>query len=98
MSEKIRFKRGDTFSLFCSVEDDITGWQIASQVRHGDSFVVNLDVEIVDAEAGSYRLVCADTTDWPARQLSWDIEYTLPDGLIRSTDTILIDCQADVTR
>lgn len=95
---KIKFKRGDTFALDADVGQSIVGWSIRSQVRFGDQLVATLTITATDEEAGTYRITAGDTSDWPAKQLAWDIEYTNDDGVVISTETITIDCQADVTR
>lgn len=99
----IPFKRGDTFLVEGSVSDnavpvDLTGWTIRSQVRNGEALVADLGVTITNAAAGQYQLTKNDTTSWPVKDLSCDIEYTTDSGQIVSTETFTISCKADVTR
>lgn len=110
MPIKIPFKRGDTFSLQCTVADsasaaqDITGWGIRAQVRDADVLVAELEALTIDAARGVYRLrkahnaATAPTSAWPVKVLAVDVEYTTDSGDVISTETFLIDCKADVTR
>lgn len=100
---RIPFKRGDTFLVEGTVSDggtaqDITGWSIRSQLRFGQALVAELEVEYVNRVQGRYRLHKADTTDWPAKLLLCDIEYTTAAGQIVSTETFEIDTKVDITR
>ena len=100
---KIPFKRGDTFLMEGTVMDgssalDITGWSIRSHVRQGTAMVAELEVEYTDRLTGRYRLRKNDTTEWPAKLLVCDIEYTTAAGPSASSVTFEIDTKADVTR
>jgi len=102
MSISIPMKRGDTLILQNSVKiydvaQDITSWEIQSKVRQGTTFVDTLTVTKIDAVNGVYQVKKADTTAWPAKTLSMDIQYTLPSGQITSTETFEIVCVADIT-
>jgi hypothetical protein len=104
----IRVKRGDSFSLACSVNvggvaTDITGWQITSQVRtQGDSrLICNLVAVDRNDVAGVFRLVPAagySTKNWPVGVLDWDIQYVDQNDFTVSTETVPIQCFADVTK
>lgn len=104
---KIPFKRGDTFLVEATARQgatpqDITGWVIASHVRRGTTLVAALEVTIVDAAAGTYRLrkenTGADGTErWPVSDLECDIQYTTAAGQIVSTETFIIDMVKDIT-
>lgn len=100
---RIPFKRGDTFLLEGTVTQNstpqnITGWSIRSQVRNGEALISDLVVEYVDRTIGKYRLRKDDTTAWPAKVLTCDIEYTTDSGQVVSTETFEIEVKADVTR
>lgn len=105
MSITIPMKRGDTFVVDATVQQDgspqdLTGWAIRSQVRNGSTLLSDLVVDVVDVEGGRYRITCpaSATQLWPAKPLWCDIEYTLPSGQVVSTETFTIDVKADVTR
>lgn len=93
----IPLKRGDTLVLDANLAMDITGWQIRCQVRFG-VFVRELTATVQDSAAGKYRLeYIGSTADWPVRELLSDIEYTLPNGQIVSTETFAIQIIEDIT-
>ena len=101
---KIAFKRGDTFTLACAVEDDagdpmsISGWTIAAQVRTQlGVLVAGLTVGSRNDAAGTYRLTASSTTAWPVEPLHLDVQYTDAAGVIVSTDDVLIAMQRDAT-
>lgn len=99
-------KRGDTFSLSSSVENegvavDITGWTIESQVRQSDDTLVQaLTVTITDAVNGLFTIsaTALQTESWPIASLLCDIEFTEPSGEVNSTETFTISVQKDITR
>ncbi len=100
---QIPFKRGDTFLLEGTVTQgstpkDITGWTIRSQVRNGEALVASLEVLYTDRLLGKYQLRATTTSNWPARTLLCDIEYTTSSGQIASTETFEIEVAADITR
>ena len=97
-------KRGDSFVRQLAHFDgaamlDLTGWTISSQVRTqtGD-IVATLTVSNRNDPAGTFVLSAGATTTWPVGTLHTDIQYTRPDGFITSTQTLVIDCVADITR
>lgn len=105
----ISFKRGDSFrpSLAVTTEagavQDITGWEIISQVRdRNGKLVATLDVSSRVDASGTFVLAPADEdsaeANWPVGDLEWDVEYTDAAGLVRSTETITIRCLKDISR
>lgn len=99
MSERLQFKRGNSFVLACQYKGGpITGWTIKSQIRKNGELIAELVTTIVDASQGTFKLEYAgDTSDWPATSLSCDIRYTTASGQIISTETFLIEVQKQVT-
>ena len=103
----IPFKQGDTFVLECtvkidSVAVDITGWTIASKVKLANPpFEDTLVVTKTDAANGVYQLKKQDTTAWPSgtnpKTLICDVQYTLANGNIISTENFTISCVTGVT-
>jgi hypothetical protein len=79
---------------------DMTGWAVASQIRRKDSdeLVCDLEFAWVNQVQGSYRLQAKDTSAWPLAMLSWDVQFTNPDGFISSSETMFIRCKKDQTR
>lgn len=101
MAEVMYFKRGDTFRLSCTTDQDITGFSIASQVRTSaggliDTLVVNL---LQANPTGSFTLdTTNNTSGWPIGTLYCDIQYTTGSGEIVSTETFEIDVIRDITQ
>ncbi len=99
-------KRGDTFALASSVENegvavDITNWTIESQVRQvDDTLVQNLTVTVTDAANGLFTIsaTALETESWPVANLFCDIEFTEVSGEVNSTETFTISVQKDITR
>lgn len=97
-------KRGDTFTVEAALTNDgqpqsLTGWSIRSQVRRGNKLVAELAVEYVDRAGGVYRLSAPEgTAEWPTSVLRSDIEYTMQNGDVASTETFEFECIEDVTR
>jgi hypothetical protein len=96
-------KRGDTFLYSATVTEDdgdlvnLAGWVISSQLRSvSGSLIDTLEVEYTNAAAGQYTL-SADTALWPVGDAKFDIQYTSPDGVISSTDDILVKIKPDQT-
>jgi hypothetical protein len=100
----IDIKRGDTFSLDCSLQQagvpvNLTGWQIASQVRgSGGQLVHDFAATITVPAAGQYRLGPVPTDKWPPGGLSMDIRYTDAAGAVFTTQTIPIQVQGAITQ
>lgn len=98
MPARLQIKRGTTFAWPCKVNTSIVGWQVKSQVRHGDVLVADLTVEMVNAATGEYKLISGSTSDWPLTELECDIRYTTDEGQVISTETFLIEVEKQVTQ
>jgi hypothetical protein len=102
----ISHKRGDTFELTCSLENqgndvDMTGWSIAAQLRKtDDTLVQDMTVTVTDAAAGEFKITAADTEtdDWPIENLEIDVQFTEVSGNISSSETFTIAVIKDITR
>jgi hypothetical protein len=102
----ISHKRGDTFELTCSLENqgndvDMTGWSIAAQLRKtDDTLVQDMTVTVTDAAAGEFKITAADTEtdDWPIENLEIDVQFTEFSGNISSSETFTIAVIKDITR
>jgi len=103
--ETIPHKRGDSFVVEATLEDEATGERIPL-----DDFVITSQVctaagerfDLVVAksnEAGAYQVTAPaeQTAEWPAGPLTWDIQYRLGDQVV-STETCRILVRPDVTR
>lgn len=99
MSERIKFKRGNSFILACQYKGGpITGWTIKSQLRKNGELVAELTVTIVNDATGDFKLeYSGDTLIWPASSLSCDIRYTTDTGQVISTETFLIEVVKEIT-
>jgi hypothetical protein len=101
-SNLITLKRGDSFvftnnQLLDENQQplDLTGWSIRSQIRTKKSELIKeLDVAINQFD---YSITSMDTTLFPIETLYWDIQYTTPDGVIFSSDTVPINVILDIT-
>lgn len=100
--QKLPFKRGDSFSLLCTVDGNVTGWTIASQIRtSAGALVATLTAAVTSASAdlSVYTLTApGPTTAWPIEDLRCDIQYTTGAGIIDSTETFVIQMVEDVTQ
>lgn len=102
----ITHKRGDTFVLSCTLENegvpvDITGWTIASQVRdNSDQLLQALTVTVTSATGGAFDLSAtpAETETWGVQQYLCDIEFIDQTGEVNSTDTFTLSVLRDITR
>lgn len=101
----ITWKRGDSFEVDCVYKDadgtplDLDGITITSQFRMKDVLISDAEITIGSpTTSGAFRVVVADTDEWPVGALAWDIEYLLAGGSIISTETVLINVLRDVTR
>lgn len=105
----LAIKRGDTFAFYVNLMDmgnsplvmDEGG--IRSQIRNGlEDLVEELSIEPTDT-IGKYKLFAQSTADWPItdkdieNNLFMDIEVTI-DGITRSSRTVRIKVEKDVTR
>lgn len=99
-------KRGDTFQLLSSVENegvavDITNYTIASQARDSDDTVLQtFTVTKTDAANGIFTITAtaAQTELWAPDRYSVDIEFTAASGEVSSTETFTLNVVADITR
>lgn len=102
----ISHKRGDTFELTCSLENqgndvDITGWSVAAQLRKtDDTLVQDMTVTVTDAAVGEFQITADDTEtdDWPIENLEIDVQFTESSGNISSSETFTIAVIKDITR
>ena len=108
MTQRLEIKRGDTLRLDCQALDSdgdpidgISAWSIRSQIRSkAGALIADLAVSITDEAESRYQLAAVDevTQTFPVGWAAMDIEYTDPDGVVQSTETIDINIIADVTR
>lgn len=102
----ITHKRGDTFALNCTVENqgvavDITSWTITSQARADDDTVLQtFTVTITDAAAGLFTVSATSTQAelWSLGNYSMDIEFVDPSNEVNSTETFTLSVLRDITR
>jgi len=99
-------KRGDTFELLSSVENegvavDITNYTIASQARAADDTVLQtFTVTKTDAANGIFTITAtaAQTELWEPARYYMDIEFIDGSGEVSSTETFDLNVVADITR
>jgi len=79
---------------------DLTAWGIASQLRRKDTGELVADLEVIerDRTKGQYSLQAKETDAWPVTTLSWDVQFTSPDGFKTSSETKYIRIKKDQTR
>jgi hypothetical protein len=100
----IDIKRGDTLSLDCTLQQagapiNLTGWQIASQVRGASGQLVHsFEATITAPAAGQYRLGPVPTGQWPTGGLSMDIRYTDAAGAVFTTQTVPVQVQEAISQ
>lgn len=102
----INHKRGDTFELSCTLENegnpvDITNFTITSQIRSpDDSLLQALTVTVTDAANGAFTLSAtpAQTETWDIIQYLSDIEFVNASGEVNSSETFTINVIKDITR
>lgn len=100
----INFKRGDTFSLTCTykidgVATDVSSIDIKSEIRDSrGSLIQELLVEKM-IQTGIFTLTSTntETSYWPVSVLKCDIQFS-EDGIVRSTKTIDISVDEDITK
>lgn len=100
----INFKRGDTFSLTCTykvngVATDVSSIDIKSEIRDlRGSLIQELIVEKM-IQTGVFTLTSesVETSSWPVSVLKCDIQFS-NDGIVRSTQTINISVDEDITK
>ena len=106
MAITIQHKRGDTFDHLLLLPDSFAdgffvGWAVASQVRTTrGKLVADLAVSWADPAADTrvLQLLGADTTTWPVGTLEFDVQFTRSDGVVRSTETVLLEVLRDQTQ
>ena len=98
-------KQGAVYRLNVAVSDaadvpqDISAWEISSQLRDKSTLVHTFRCEIVDGPAGHYIIEEAEenaSVDWPAKVLYQDIVYTV-NGENFPTETFPVTVQKRVT-
>lgn len=105
---RLELKRGDTLALEAQVLEaeagpacDLTGWALRAQVRSAAwGLLATATVTVTEAAAGRYTLMvpAATTATWAPGTATMDIEYTDPEGVVQSSETVLIYLLADVTQ
>src|SRR6056297_930669 len=101
----ITHKRGDTFELSCTLENqgvavDITNFTITSQLRLSDDTLLQaLTVTVTDAAAGAFTLsaTSTETEVWDVAAYECDIEF-IDDGEVNSSETFVLNVIKDITR
>jgi len=102
----ISHKRGDTFFLSSSLEQDgnpidISTWIISCQARKtDDTLVQDFTVTVTDAASGDFTISATDaeTELWPIGTLEVDIEFIEAGPVVSSTETFFISVVKDITR
>lgn len=102
----ITHKRGDTFELSCTLENegvavDITNFTITSQIRATDDTLLQaLTVTKTDSAAGAFTLTAtaAQTEAWGPATYDADIEFIEGGGEVNSSQTFTIAVIKDITR
>lgn len=102
----VTHKRGDTFELSCTLENDgvavdITNFTITSQVRTVDDALLQaLTVTKTDAVGGAFTLTAtsAETETWNPATYDADIEFIEFSGEVNSSQTFTIAVIKDITR
>ena len=101
----IEIKRGGDFELSCALLNSgmavpITGWQVDCWLRGPDGRLVHrLSVDLVDPDAGRYRLTATplQTAAWPVGVLDADIRYLDGSGRVMHTATFTVRVLAAIT-
>ena len=102
----ITHKRGDTFELSCTLENegvavDITNFTITSQLRLPDDTLLQaLTVTVTDAAAGAFTLSATsnETEGWGVASYQCDIEFIEGSGEVNSSETFVLNVIKDITR
>ena len=89
-----------------NVSNNLTGWNIDSQVRDRfNNFVEQINVEVLDATEGLLRLTSTtNTSDWCASgisstdQLFWDVRFRNAAGEGDHTQTVIIELSDGITQ
>lgn len=97
MSE-INHKRGDTFHYVAALPDtvDLAGATAKCQVRTvAGAPIDDIDVELRPDKTLTLRKQI--TTHWPIGPAALDVQFTLANGDVVSTDTVSVQIKRDVT-
>lgn len=97
MSE-ISHKRGDTFHYVGALPDtiDLTGAAAKCQIRTvAGEPIDDIDVELRPDKTLILRKQI--TTHWPIGAAALDVQFTLTNGDVVSTDTVSVQIKRDVT-
>jgi len=99
-------KRGDTLSVIVARQDEdgnpLTGdaLKLRSQIRNSNDQLLASFTITETSTPGEYLFEVAPsvTLTFPLGRLDWDIEYNSGTGYIKSTETLTIRVDKDVTR
>lgn len=101
----IEHKKGDTFEVTCTYENDagapvsLDGITITSQLRTpAGALVADCTATVTSVPNGTFTLLVADTSSWPVAKLEFDVQYALTGGRIISSETVNVHVVKDVTR
>lgn len=88
----MEIKIGDTFLLALVVKvdgefQDLTNWEVRAGAMTRFGIRHPFEVEFTDRANGALILK-ADTTEWVADTLSWDIRYTTDAGQVVTTKSV----------
>lgn len=98
MSDALIFKQGATIGFECTYGGSLVGYDIDCQVRDANKNLIHeFDVDVQDAEAGTFLLVPVSSSLWPVGRLQFDIKYVY-DGNTIYTDTGYIEIIRAVTQ
>ena len=100
------FKTGDTFIFTAVIKDTIyknpmigISSNLKSQIRRDNgTFVAELIISEVLEIPGNYEFSANDTSNWPIENLYMDIQYTDEEGIITSSESLVVPIEKDVTR
>ena len=100
MTTAITHKRWDTFNYVgvLPADVDLAGATARSQIRKTDgSLIDDLDVRF-DSDAHTIALRKQNTSHWPDGTAQMDVQFTLANGDIVSTDVVIVRIKQDVTQ
>lgn len=104
--------RGDSFELFGRIRTttagsylDLTGWVGIAQIRSDpdsdsviESFSVTLGNQSTAPGSVFVRLTAAQTSDLAFTSAQWDLQFTLPDGTVRTYLKGKVTLNKDISR
>jgi hypothetical protein len=103
MSAKFIIKQGMTFIFSAQYADEnnapkpLTGITLTSQIRDRNSFVAEIDVNIIDANAGTVEFTFnGSTIQWPPGMLYWDVRI-FENSIYTATETVPFMVERGVT-